>query len=86
MQARPARRQAVGGLAEHDRKQVGDRAFLDPQGAVHIGFAELDLGIEQHAAFGGAGHEAHRNRRPAAFADSEYGTARRREPEVPRRT
>ena len=60
---------AVGGLAEHDGKQVGDRAFLDPQRAVHVGFAELELGIEQHAALGGRGHEPQRHRPPGAIAE-----------------
>ena len=82
LQSRPVRRHAVGGLTEHDREQVGDGALLDPQGAVHVGFAEPDLGIEQHAALRRLGHEADCDRGPAAVAkNSESGATRRGEPE-----
>ncbi len=83
LQPRPARRHAVGGLAEHDREQVGDRALLHPQRAVHVGFPEPDLGIEQHAALGGSGHEADGDLRVRAVADSENGATRRGEPQGP---
>ena len=57
----PGRRHAIGGLAEHDRQQVGDGAVLDPERAVHVGFTELDLGVEEHAALGGPGGEMDRD-------------------------
>ena len=34
-------------LAKHDGEHVGDGALLDDERAVHVGFAELQLGIEQ---------------------------------------
>ena len=57
------------------------RAFLHAQRAVHVGFAELDFGIEDDAALGGRGHEADRDRPAGAVAESENGAARRRDPE-----
>ena len=55
-------------LAQQDREHVGDRALLDDEGAVHIGFAELELGIEQDRALRLCGGEAHGDRRSAAVA------------------
>ena len=49
--------------------------------AVHVGFAELELGIEQHAALRGLGHEADGDGGPRAVADGEDRAARRGEPE-----
>jgi hypothetical protein len=49
---RAAQRAAVAGLHRH-LEQIGDRAVLDHQAAVHVGFAELELGLEQHAELGG---------------------------------
>ena len=49
---RPRPLRHLGILAEHDREHVGDRALLDHEGAVHIGFAEFEFGIEQQAQFG----------------------------------
>ena len=83
LQPRPAGRHAVGGLAENDREQIRDRALLHPQRAVHVGFAEPNLGIEQHAALGGFGHEIDCDRRAGTVADSENGAARRGEPQGP---
>ena len=42
------------GLAQHDGKQIRDRALLDLHRAVHVGFAELELGIEDDAELGRA--------------------------------
>ena len=35
-------------LTQQQRQHIGDRAPFNDEGAVHIGFAELQLGIEQH--------------------------------------
>src|SRR4029079_15593339 len=83
LQPCPGRWRAIGGLAEHDRQQVGDGAVLDPERAVHVGFAELDLGVEEHAALGGPGGEMDRDAGRAAIADGESPPARRGEPEGP---
>ena len=50
LRAGPDRRHSVGRLAEHEGKEVGDRAFLDLQRAVHVGFADFHLGVEHHSA------------------------------------
>src|SRR5262245_21000286 len=39
-QSRPRRKAAVAMLTEQDRKHVRDRALLDHDTAVHVGFAE----------------------------------------------
>jgi hypothetical protein len=39
-------------LAQQQSQDIGDGALLDDQRAVHIGFTELQLGIEQHRALG----------------------------------
>ena len=43
-----------GFLTESNGEHIGDRAFLDHKRAVHVGFAELKLGIEENAPFGAA--------------------------------
>ena len=60
LQPRPVRH--IGILAEHDGEHVGDRALLDHESAVHIGFAEFQFGIEQDAPFGGARGKTNRYR------------------------
>src|SRR4029077_5273790 len=57
-------------LPEQERQHVDDRAAFDDKSAVHIGFAEFHLGIEQHAALRLRRREAHGNRRAAAVAES----------------
>ena len=37
-------------LTQQDRKHVSNRAVFDDEGAVHIGFAELQLGVHQNRA------------------------------------
>ena len=48
------RRRTLGASGRGRCEQVRDRAVFDHQPAVHIGFAEPQLGIEQHAALGAA--------------------------------
>ena len=33
-------------LAEHNGEQVGDRALLEDDAAIHVGFTEPELGID----------------------------------------
>src|SRR5674476_1336053 len=56
---RPCPVRNVGILAKHDGKNVGDRAPLDHERAVHIGLAEFELGIEENSPLGRAGGKAH---------------------------
>jgi hypothetical protein len=66
----PAQRVAVARPHRH-REQVGDRALLDHEGAVHVGFAELELGLEQNADLGAPAGEACRHHRPVSVAECE---------------
>ena len=45
LRPRPVRRMPSV-LAEHDGEHVSDGALLDDEGAIHVGFAELEFGIE----------------------------------------
>ncbi len=56
-------------LPQQDREHVGDRALLDDERAIHIGFAQSKLWIEQDAALRFCVGEAHGNGRPAAVAE-----------------
>ena len=51
------------GLIEQDRQRVRNRAVLDHERAVHIGFAQREFGIEEDPPFGPAG----RNRAATGF-------------------
>ena len=59
------------------------RALLDDQRAVHVGFAEFELGIAQQRPFGGAGGETDRDRLAGAVTEGEGAAARGGDPEVP---
>src|SRR5213082_3115522 len=47
---RPKGRASIVFLAEHDGEDVGNRALLDDDAAVHIGFAEPELRVDENAA------------------------------------
>ena len=74
LRPRPVRN--LGLLAETNGEHVGDRAFLDHEGAVHIGFAELEFGIEQDAPFGGARGKTYRYRLAGPIAEGQNRAAR----------
>src|SRR6476646_8509666 len=76
---RPLRQ--FGLLPKYDGEHVGDGAFLHHDSAVHIGFAEFELGIYHYAAFRCAAGKPHRRRWRRAVTDRECGTARGRDPE-----
>ncbi len=44
----------LGLLTQRDGEHIGDRALLDHETAVHVGFTELQFGIEENAPLGGA--------------------------------
>ena len=81
LRPRPVRH--LGALAEHDGKHVGDRALLDDERAVHVGFAEFELGIEQNGPFGRARGKTYRYRLAGAVAESQNRAARGGDPECP---
>jgi hypothetical protein len=56
------------GLGEHEREHVRDRAPLYDDGAVHIGFAESKLGIDQNPTFDRWRSETDRGLRSRAIA------------------
>ena len=64
-------------LTQQDREHLGNRALFDDQRAVHIGFAELQFGVQQNRALRLRCGEAHRDRRPPAIAKC-AGRPRRR--------
>ncbi len=84
LRARPKRRLAADALVQHDGEHLGDRALLDHHRAVHIGFAEFDLGIDQDTAFRGARREADRDRRARSVTQGKGRASRGRDPQVPR--
>ncbi len=67
LRPRPVRH--VGILAEHYGEHVGDRAALDHEGPVHIGFAEFEFGIEENSPLGAAGAKAHPYRLAGPIAE-----------------
>ena len=73
----PDRRHSVGRLAEHEGKEIGDCAFLDLQRAVHVGFADLHLGVEHHCALRRLAGETQRHRSSGAVAEVKNPSFRR---------
>ena len=67
------------GLIEQNRQGVRNRAILDHECAVHIGFAQRQFGIEQDPPFGPPGPEPHRYRPSGTVAASKFCPARGRE-------
>ncbi|BAM90171.1 methionine ABC transporter ATP-binding component [Bradyrhizobium oligotrophicum S58] len=59
------------GLVHHDGKEVGNRALLDDEGAVHVDFAERELRVGQDPALGRMGQEPRRDRHPGAISAAE---------------
>jgi hypothetical protein len=57
------------GFLQDQIDEVRDRSALDREGAVHIGFAKLEIRIEQHRPLGRGGRKPHRHRRPGAVAE-----------------
>ena len=56
-------------LARYDGEHIGDRALLDDDAAIHVGFTEPELGIEQDTALGRSRDEADRDRRADPVTD-----------------
>src|SRR5215475_3522177 len=52
LRLRPSPRRTDAALAEDETKKVGYRTFFDHKRPVHIGFTELELGVDQDAKFG----------------------------------
>ena len=71
----------LGSLAACDGEDVGDGAFLDHERTVHVGFAELKLGIEENSPFSIAGCKSHRNRPAGPVAERKNRAARGRNSE-----
>ena len=55
-------------LPEQQRQHIGDRALLDDEIAVHVGFTQAQLGVQQYRPLGLRRGEANRDRRTAAVA------------------
>ncbi len=67
------------GLIEQDRQRVRDRAVLDHERAVHIGFAQRQFGIEENAALGPFAQEPDRHRAAGSVTAGKLGPTRGRE-------
>jgi hypothetical protein len=70
-------------LPQQDGQHVRDRALVDDNTAIHIGFAQPELGIEKNAALGFGAGEAHGYWRAAAIAKRVRLARRRRDPQGP---
>jgi hypothetical protein len=55
-------------LPQHDGEQIGNRAAIDDECAVHVGFAKAELRIEQDLALRFGGRKAHCDRSATAVA------------------
>ena len=64
-------------LPQQQREHIGDRALLDDERAIHVGFAQSKLRIEQDRALCFCVGEAHGNGRATAVAEA-VGVARGR--------
>jgi hypothetical protein len=62
--------------------ELRDRAALDHEGAVRVGFAELEVGVEQHRRLGGRGDKARRDQGPGSVAECKRGARRTRDLEI----
>jgi hypothetical protein len=60
--------------AEHEQ-EIGNRALLDHQGSIHVGFAELELGVEQDSELGAA----------VGKPDGNFGTVAADDKDIPTR-
>ena len=67
-------------LAEHNGEQVGDRAPLEDDAAIHVGFTEPELGIDEDTALGRSCDEADGNRRADLVTTGERRSSRGRNP------
>ena len=68
-------------LPQQQREHIRDRALLDDECAVHVGFAQSELGIEQDRALRFRVGKAHGNGRAAAVAEGVSFARRRRDRE-----
>ena len=71
----PARHFAGCLLGQRQGENVGYGAFIDDESAIHVGFAELQFRIEQHAEFCGDRRETDRDRFARAVAKRELSAA-----------
>src|SRR5215813_14362496 len=76
LRRRPVRWPTVASLTQRHREDVGDRAAFDHEAAVHIGFAELEFGVDNNAPFRGMRSETDRDRRSRAVSDDKGRTVR----------
>jgi hypothetical protein len=81
LRARPERRLAAVFLRHRKREEVRDRALLDHQRAVHVGFADGELGIGQNRPFGRRMSKPGRDRCSGAVAEFQGRSARGRQPQ-----
>src|SRR6266849_5461964 len=83
LQACPRGRAAIGALTEHDGKDIRDRALLDDDPAIHVGFAESQLRINKNATLGRPRGETYRHRRAGAVSEGKSRSTCGGDPEIP---
>jgi hypothetical protein len=74
---RPGPEGRLRGRSQQDGEHVGDRALLEDERAVHVGLAELEIGIENDVTFGHPRGKPQRERLAGPIAQDVSGTARR---------
>jgi len=75
----PARRLAAAVLRERELKEIGDRALLDHESAVHVAFADGEFGVEEDGEFSGPCREADGDRCAGAISELKDGAAGHRQ-------
>ena len=73
----PARRLAARVLRHREREEIRDRAALDHESSVHVGFADREFGVEQHGQFGEVAGKTDRNGFARSVAKFHGRSARR---------
>src|SRR5262245_44653055 len=76
-----SRRAAV--ILDGEVEKFGDRALLDDQAAVHIGFAQPELGINEDAPLGRPARKSDRHGRVSAIPAAKGRSCRSRNLKVP---
>src|SRR3569833_801741 len=66
-----------GCLTERYLEDFGDCALIDDEGAVHVGFAELEFGVENEAPPGARCRQADSDWCAGAIAEGESAAVRR---------
>ena len=70
-------------IPHHKVEKFRNRALLDHEAAIHVGFAQSELGVEENVPFGGPAGKADRDRRARAITAAKARSCRGRDPKIP---